>query len=61
MEFSLALAASYTVENPEAGTVTADGRFSFNEETDLVVNVTYGTLERRHVISYQQVKAQTGN
>ena len=60
MKYSLAEAAEYVLENPDAGTILSDGRFRFSKEEDLNVIVKYKGLETRHTIEYAKVKALTG-
>ncbi len=60
IRYSLAEAATYTLENPEAGTLLADGRFGFSKEEDLRVKVQYNGLEQLHIINFEEVKSLTG-
>jgi enterochelin esterase-like enzyme len=60
IKFSAGEAATYTVNNPEVGTVLADGRFGFSKEEDLHITIRYKNLVKDHTIKYSEIRVLTG-
>ncbi len=61
IKYSLGDAARYTVENPEAGTVSSDGTFTLFGDEDLRVKIQFQHLRLTHTIEYRDVKTRSGN
>jgi enterochelin esterase-like enzyme len=56
LKYSLAQKADYTVLNPEAGAVKADGSFLINDQQNMQVLVKYGDFEKKIVLKYSAIQ-----